>query len=80
MNNAKEVYDLTNEHNDQATKAEVQTTKLNKMPVAGENNAEFASEFTSETENANENHANQNHANQNQANMAQANGQQSQEQ
>ncbi|WP_274655486.1 hypothetical protein [Paenibacillus humicola] len=48
---------MAHEQNEHATKAEVQSTELNKMPVAGDNDAEFAAEE------ANENEANANQAN-----------------
>ncbi|MFX3636604.1 MAG: hypothetical protein ACE3L7_21830 [Candidatus Pristimantibacillus sp.] len=37
-----------NEQNNEPTKAEVQTTKLNKMPIADQNETEFSAEQAAE--------------------------------
>ena len=39
---------MTNQDNNQATKAEVQSTELNKMPVPGKDDTEFSAEEAAE--------------------------------
>ncbi|CAM3390605.1 hypothetical protein PVOR_20584 [Paenibacillus vortex V453] len=54
----------TNHNGNQPTKAEVQTTKLNKMPVPGEFDTEFSAEEAAEVFEQQQPHAENNSENQ----------------